>query len=193
MGRLAEYLDDTFSPSRENERAFDWRLFRQRMIFLAAVILFCLLCAGLHTLSRITEPLTMQGTWVLQEDLADGFHPEDTCMEYKDGTLYCNGSYYGTPVKQDGRLIIRDTAPAGREAHTLSFHGNTMKLTYRATPAYSPNTNSTGSSTGAEAYGFRSISELNNRSAMSGQMIEETYIRISMECGLSEEERSSLY
>lgn len=198
MGKLADYLSDTFRAPNEAEWAYEWRRFRQRMIILALFLIFCAICGGLYGLSRLSDNTMMKGTWILQEDYEDGFHPEDRYLEYKGGTYYMNGSRFGKPTRQDGKLIISKHTPSGQRDRTLSFDGNTMTMEYMSTKTPVILSGSSGDDNPAYGgpYGPGSSHALVQQ-ALQGNLVDsrivETYVRISMECDLTEEQRDELY
>lgn len=201
MGKLADYLSDTFRAPNEAEWAYEWRRFRQRMIILAVSLIFCAICGGLYGLSRLSDNTMMKGTWILQEDYEDGFHPEDRYLEYKDGTYYMSGSRFGKPTRRDGKLIISHNTPMGQRERTLSFEGDTMTMTYVAhQPSVILSNAEKEAMQNNPAYGgpygvgsnYALIQQIVQDTKTNGRVVE-TYIRISMECDMTEEQRDELY
>lgn len=198
MGKLADYLSDTFRAPNEDEWAYEWRRFRQRMIILVIALIFCAICGGFYALSRLADNSMMKGTWILQEDYEDGFHPEDRYLEYKDGTYYMNGSRFGKPTRQDGKLIIPIRSAMGWKDRTVAFHGETMTMEYMGTktPVILSGTDKDDNPAYGGPYGPGSGYALAQQ-ALQGNLVNsrivETYVRISMECDLTEDERNELY
>lgn len=194
MGKLADYLSDTFRAPNKDEWAYEWRRFRQRMIILAIVLIFCAICGGLYGLSRLSENLIMQGTWVLKEDYEDGFQSDDNYLEFKGRECYRSGKRFGRVTQQDDKLIIPFTTAFGRRNRTLSFHGDTLTVEYTGStvPVTLPvNGNEIGS-----PYGSGSGNDILNQIIHANRVdttIVDTYVRISTECDLTEEQRDALY
>lgn len=201
MGKLADYLSDTFRAPNEAELAYEWRRFRQRMIILGITLVICLIIACLYGMTLNTENHMMQGTWILQEDYEDGFHPKDRYLEYRNGTYYMSGSRLGKPTRRDGKLIISHNTPMGQRERTLSFEGDTMTMTYIA---HQPNVILSNAEKEAmqnnPAYGgpygagsnYALIQQI-VQDTKTDKRVVETYIRISNEIDLTEEQRDELY
>ena len=198
MGKLADYLSDTFRAPNEDELAYEWRRFRQRMIILAITLVFCAICGGLYGLSRLSDNSMMKGTWILQEDYEDGFHPEDRYLEYKNDEYYMNGDRFGKPTRQDGKLIIPKRNAMGWKDRTLAFHGEIMTMEYMSTKTPVILSSSSGDDNPAYGGPYSPGSTYTPvQQALKGNLVDsrivETYVRISMEIDLTEEQRDALY
>jgi len=197
MGRLADYLNDTFQPPNEHERAYEWRLFKQRMVLMLIALILCAIMGGLHGLSVLTENRIMQGTWILLEDYEDGFHPEDTYLEYKKEQFYRNGKRYGRPKRQDDQLVLPIRTAMRTQNRILTFQGDTMIMEYRVQKTYTiPSEKMEATSPYSGLYGPGSTYALVNeiiQDSATNATVKETYIRISPKYDLSPEERDSLY
>ena len=194
MGKLADYLSDTFRAPTEDELAYEWRRFRQRMIILAITLIFCAICGGLYGLSRLSENRIMQGTWVLKEHYEDGFHSDDTYLEFKGSECYRSGERYGSLTHRDGKLIIPFTTAFGRRERTLSFQGDILTIEYKGSTV--PVTLPVGGNNIGSPYGPGSGNDILNQIINANRVdakIVDTYVRISPQCDLTEEQRDELY
>lgn len=101
------------APPNEAELAYEWRRFRQRMIILGITLVICLIIACLYGMTLTTENHMMQGTWILQEDYEDGFHPKDRYLEYRNGTYYMSSSRFGKPTRRGWQADHSQAHPHG--------------------------------------------------------------------------------
>jgi hypothetical protein len=149
----------------------------------------------------MTENHMMRGTWILKEHYEDGFHPEDRYLEYRNGTFYMNGSHFGKPTYQDDKLIIPKRTTFGWQDRTLTFDGDTMTMEYIARqPKVIPSSSDQEASQDTPAYSgpygpgstYAMMQQI-VQTSMEDKRVVETYIRISMEIDLTEEQRGVLY
>ncbi len=178
MGKIATFLQETFrSPTPEEEQAIR-RYQRQRMVTALIAALVMLLALGCFLLPKAAVHHRLAGTWVAEADYADGFHPGDAYLEFRDGAFYRNGSLYGPLKSRDGRQVIPVQSPLGQYDRYLSQQDDRLQIEY--TPPQ-------------VATVYSGSSYFMGGTGLTGERVVDVYIRISTDCGLTEAQREQLY
>ncbi len=195
---MSNFLKETFRPYTEEERLVLRRHYRRRAVLGVISIAITLVAMLIVLLPMGLNRLAMAGTWVAAEDHADGFHPGDYVMEFKDGAFYHNGDLIGMPQQKSGRNVITIHAPAGQYDKTVTVEGDVLTIEYDLPrSAYV----STGSQYAGAYSGFidpsstawvAGIVARQNADSESRHRVE-TYVRVSRETGLTDEQLAELY
>jgi len=182
--------------TEEERRGIDKYLYRRLFWALGALILILVLYGAAHSCDIFTATCARSeyiGTWVLAEDYYDGFDRGDCLVEIRIGSehnknvvsLYRNGNYLGDISNKDGQLSAENNLPhAASQNHNdpiiISIDNGMLTLEYNVYPSY--NTDGTPYFTSAAA-----------SYAADSTTVTETYIRISADCNLTEDQRAELY
>lgn len=188
---MNDFLKETFRPYTEEERQAINRHHRQRAIvglISMAVTLVVMLIVLAPMLSART---TLAGTWIAYDEHADGFQPEDAVLEFKDGVFYRNGKNAGMPKTENGRLLIHVNAPAGQYDKFLSVNDEILTIEYE--PPRSAYAYSADAITGTGFMDWSAVYAVQQSTAVQEQRVVETYVRISRETGLTDEQLAELY
>ncbi|MBE5800893.1 MAG: hypothetical protein E7319_01225 [Clostridiales bacterium] len=196
---MKDFLRETFRPNTEAERQAVSRYHRQRAVVRGIAVLFMLIVLGYMLLSMRITSARFKGTWIAYNDHADGFHPEDVYLEFKDGVFYKNGSEYGRLQTKGGRSMIPVHAPAGKYNRFLSIDGDVLTIEYELPPTAvvytsSQSTGNDGSVTSPYNGGSMYAAFAQSLQAQQAdRRVTDTYVRISTDYDLTEEQRDALY
>jgi|GEM_PF-1800011 len=192
MGVLTDIFSDDYTE--EERRGVNKFLGRRAAFGCFGVILGLLVMIGFWSceMAVVCTRSKIEGTWVAAEDYSNGFDDDDNFIEFryegvrrdeKGVVLYMNGSKKGEVRLKEGRRAVetRQTgmlASPNREITiwiTVSDDKVTLEYTDYSRPFYQTDG-------GGMYWGRETATE-----------ITETYVRISEDTGLSEEQRDALY
>jgi len=190
--------------TEEEQRGIDkylWRRFVFGMIGVGLMLLLSLVCYSCNSVSTACVRADYSGTWIMEEDYGDGYHSEDRFIELRyeknrrgneELHLYIDGSRKGEIIRKEGRLAVETTERfySMNIKRDVTFwiteKKGVLTLEYKE---YSlvESTNTISSVIGGQFDVTYSIPEITETD------VTETYIRISKETGLTEEQRAELY
>lgn len=178
---MSDFLKETFRPYTKEEQAALSRYHVQRFIVALITLAVVAVIAMFAFLSKAITYTPYQGTWVAEEDLADGFHSSDSYLEFKQGTVFRSGDWLGTMRSANGKQYITVNAPVGPIDWSLRVNDDTLKVEYTV-PAHSL--------VASYQYGQTIYPPQISDKDRQRQL---TYIRISQKTDLTREERDELY
>lgn len=189
---MSNFLKETFRPYTEEERQVINRHHRQRAVAgligmaIMLVVMLIVLAPMISTRTRLA------GTWIAFDEHADGFQPEDAVLEFRDGVFYRNGKNAGMPKTENGRLLIHVQAPAGKYDKFLSVNDEILTIEYE--PPRSAFSYSNDAITGVASMDWAAIYAVQqSASDNEDRRVVETYVLISRETGLTDEQLDELY
>ena len=185
---MSGFLKDTFRPFTAEEEQGIHRYRHQKAICSLICGTLLLILIGVCALIDSVAQRSYTGTWVFSPNHIDGFQPEDSWLEMRDGEFYLNGSHYGSLTREDGLDFIPVQTPIGNYNRYLSIENNVLTIRYKPPrPDKSSDNNFTYDS--IEPTDLGSIFD-----RVQGDVeILNMYTRISRKTNLTEEQRSKLY
>ena len=179
-----------------------WRLrFRYGMITVAVMLVLSAICAVTVLKKDSCTSSLYAGTWVLAEDYADGFDSDDVYIEFRAGNKYFRGgSYMGKLEPVSGEIELDKYTPMQMGSDSISADFKDDKLVLERRSTYKPMIANDYSTyypviTSSDAGGFVLPGNLFDPTQfMQGQeTVTETFVHISKQCELTEEQRAELY
>ncbi|MBR2925085.1 MAG: hypothetical protein IKC28_08655 [Clostridia bacterium] len=193
---MQHFFKETFRPNTEAERQTISRYHRQRAIVGLIAMMVMLIAMAIILLPMGITRARLAGTWIAFDEHADGFQPEDAIVEFKDGVFYRNGKNAGMPVTKNGQTVITVHTPAGQYEKYLSVKDDILTIEYTPPTVigiYTGSRTSLPDWNGSLTYATAVAVQQSQQDTGKDRRVVEIYVRISNQCGLTEDERAALY
>ncbi len=175
---MSHFLEEIFRPNTPQEQDAIARHTLRRAIIRLGTLAVIVVILGIVALSKTMTYAPYRGTWVLVEDHADGFHKSDQYLEIKSAEVWRSGKRIGSMRYSSDKPYL--TAPNRNYSWYLSVDGETLTVEYTI-----PASTAVYMSFPGQLY--------TPPSPMPDHHQVDTYVRISTEYDLTQEERDELY